>query len=109
MLIYEALEPVDAPGAGSHPGDVGHEPDRGEDVDRAARGVIAAALDEQVDTRTVHAERVAERRAEDVGLRDLAEKRASGTDLGMHEPWVGVEETPKGRRVARADRRLGAL
>lgn len=55
--VQEPLEPVDAPCAGSHPGCVRHELDRGEDVGRSTRSVIDRALQRRdaVDPDTVQA------------------------------------------------------
>ena len=49
---------------------------------------VAAAFDQQIDARAVNAELVTQRAPEHVRFRYLAEQRASGPDLGMHQPGV---------------------
>ena len=53
---------------------------------------VAAAFDQQIDAGAVDAELVTQRAPEHVRFRYLAEQRASGPNLGMHQPGVCVEQ-----------------
>ncbi len=79
---------MDSPGV--HPG-AGRDQDldeletveAGGEVERIIK--VAGTFDQQIDAGAVDAELVTQRGSEHVRLRDRAEQRASGPDLGMHQ------------------------